>query len=357
MHRDASSSRCCCSPAASPPGLVLTGRMRDGDRRRGADARRRPQPAVPVRRPAGRRRPRCPTSAASPSAPCRPWSTSRRSRSCAGRTRRSQRSVLPVLLRRRRRLFGVAARRREQPRLGRHRQRRRLHPDQQPRRRRRIGTRSRSRQLRRSPSRWPTSARWRRSIIGVDPATDLALLKVDAQEPADDAVGRFVEAEGRRVGAGDRQSVPAQPDGDARHRLGARPHATSASRPTRTSSRPTRRSIPATPAARWSTRRGELVGINTAIFSQSGGYQGIGFAVPSNLARRVVDDLQQYGEVRRGSIGYVEIAPLTPQIAQRARRHADTQRRAGAAHAPRLGAPIAAACVPATSSSASTARR
>jgi serine protease Do len=61
--------------------------------------------------------------------------------------------------------------------------------------------------------------------------------------------------------------------------------------------------------------RGELIGINTAIFSQSGGYQGIGFAVPSNLARRVVDELQKYGEVRRGSIGYVEIAPLNPQIA------------------------------------------
>ena len=61
--------------------------------------------------------------------------------------------------------------------------------------------------------------------------------------------------------------------------------------------------------------RGELVGINTAIFSQSGGYQGIGFAVPSNLARRVVNDLSQYGEVRRGSIGYVEIAPLSTQAA------------------------------------------
>ena len=62
--------------------------------------------------------------------------------------------------------------------------------------------------------------------------------------------------------------------------------------------------------------RGELVGINTAIFSQSGGYQGIGFAVPSNLARRVANELRQYHEVRRGSIGYVEIAPLTPQIAE-----------------------------------------
>jgi len=62
--------------------------------------------------------------------------------------------------------------------------------------------------------------------------------------------------------------------------------------------------------------RGELVGINTAIFSQSGGYQGIGFAVPSNLARRVMQDLIEYGEVRRGSIGYLEVAPLTTQLAE-----------------------------------------
>jgi Do/DeqQ family serine protease len=62
--------------------------------------------------------------------------------------------------------------------------------------------------------------------------------------------------------------------------------------------------------------RGELVGVNTAIFSQSGGYQGIGFAVPSNLARRVMNDLIQYGQVRRGSIGYVELSPLTTQVAQ-----------------------------------------
>ena len=63
--------------------------------------------------------------------------------------------------------------------------------------------------------------------------------------------------------------------------------------------------------------RGELVGINTAIFTQSGGYQGIGFAVPSNLARHIVDDLKTYGEVRRGSIGYIEVAPLTTHIAER----------------------------------------
>ncbi len=62
--------------------------------------------------------------------------------------------------------------------------------------------------------------------------------------------------------------------------------------------------------------RGELVGINTAIFSDSGGYQGVGFAVPSNLARRVMDELITHGEVRRGSFGYVEVRPVTPQLAR-----------------------------------------
>jgi len=61
--------------------------------------------------------------------------------------------------------------------------------------------------------------------------------------------------------------------------------------------------------------RGELVGINTVIFSQSGGYQGIGFAVSSNLAKRVFNDLRQFGEVRRGTIGYIQVLPLTPQLA------------------------------------------
>lgn len=65
--------------------------------------------------------------------------------------------------------------------------------------------------------------------------------------------------------------------------------------------------------------RGELIGINTAIFSQSGGYQGIGFAVPSNLVRRVVDDLKQYGRVRRGSIGFVNTIPLTGRLADELR--------------------------------------
>jgi serine protease Do len=62
--------------------------------------------------------------------------------------------------------------------------------------------------------------------------------------------------------------------------------------------------------------RGELVGINTGIYSESGGYQGIGFAVPSQLAQRIVADLKQFGEVRRGSIGYIGIEKLSPQLAE-----------------------------------------
>ena len=62
--------------------------------------------------------------------------------------------------------------------------------------------------------------------------------------------------------------------------------------------------------------RGELVGINTAIYSESGGYQGIGFAVPSNLARHVMDDIIKYGSVRRGTLRGLQLQPMTRQIAK-----------------------------------------
>jgi serine protease Do len=61
--------------------------------------------------------------------------------------------------------------------------------------------------------------------------------------------------------------------------------------------------------------RGELIGINTAIFSETGGYQGIGFAVPSNLARRVMDELVKYGQVQRGTIVGITLSPLTTRLA------------------------------------------
>lgn len=60
--------------------------------------------------------------------------------------------------------------------------------------------------------------------------------------------------------------------------------------------------------------RGELVGINTAIFSQSGGNMGIGFAVPSNLSRTVMDQLVRTGKVVRGWLG-VAIQDLSVELA------------------------------------------
>lgn len=59
---------------------------------------------------------------------------------------------------------------------------------------------------------------------------------------------------------------------------------------------------------------GKVVGINTAIASNSGGYQGIGFAIPINHARWVVNQLNEYGEVRRSFLG-VNIDSLTPKQA------------------------------------------
>jgi Do/DeqQ family serine protease len=62
--------------------------------------------------------------------------------------------------------------------------------------------------------------------------------------------------------------------------------------------------------------RGELVGINTAIFSETGGYQGIGFAVPSNLVRHVMEELITHGEVRRGTISGIQLTPMTTRYAE-----------------------------------------
>ena len=63
--------------------------------------------------------------------------------------------------------------------------------------------------------------------------------------------------------------------------------------------------------------RGELLGINTGIFStnENGGSVGIGFAIPSNLARGVIREIIEHGAVRRGSLGRMFLYPLTTQAA------------------------------------------
>ena len=153
------------------------------------------------------------------------------------------------------------------------------------------------------------------AVIGVDPATDLALLKVDARNlptiPWGDSsslkVAEWVLAIGnpfqlsQTVTLGIVSAV-------GRTNLGIQAYEDFVQTDAAIN--------PGNSGGALVNARGELVGINTVIFSQSGGYQGIGFAVSSNLARRVMNDLQRYGEVRRGSIGYVQIQPLTPGLAQ-----------------------------------------
>jgi serine protease DegS len=63
------------------------------------------------------------------------------------------------------------------------------------------------------------------------------------------------------------------------------------------------------------TARGDLIGINTAIFSRSGGSLGIGFAIPAQLAEQVLSSIIEHGHVIRGWLG-VEAQMLTPQLAE-----------------------------------------
>jgi serine protease Do len=157
----------------------------------------------------------------------------------------------------------------------------------------------------------------RADVVGVDPATDLALLKIDARNlptiPWGDSsrlkVAEWVLAIGnpyqlsQTVTLGIVSAV-------GRTNLGVSTYEDFVQTDAAIN--------PGNSGGALVNARGELVGINTVIFSQSGGYQGIGFAVSSNLARRVVNDLQQYQEVRRGTIGLTsdQFLPLTTRMAE-----------------------------------------
>jgi serine protease Do len=152
-------------------------------------------------------------------------------------------------------------------------------------------------------------------VIGTDPATDLALLKVDATKlptmPWGDSsalkVAEWVLAIGnpyqlsQTVTLGIVSAVNRQNLGVSAYEDFIQTDAAI---------------NPGNSGGALVNARGELVGINTVIFSQSGGYQGIGFAVSSNLARRIFSDLERYGEVRRGTIdGVADWMPLTTRLA------------------------------------------
>jgi serine protease Do/serine protease DegQ len=151
-------------------------------------------------------------------------------------------------------------------------------------------------------------------LVGTDPDTDVAVIKIPAKDLtalrlADSEkllVGDFVVAIGNPFGLG--QTVTSGIiSALARSGLGIGEYENYIQ---------TDASInPGNSGGALVNLRGELVGINTAIFSQSGGNIGIGFAIPSNNVRQVTDQLVDYGEVKRGSVG-ISLQDLNPDLAQ-----------------------------------------
>lgn len=140
------------------------------------------------------------------------------------------------------------------------------------------------------------------TLIGSDPGTDLALLKIDLEDITSltfgdsDAllVGDLVLAIGNPFGVGQTVTMGIV-SATGRQHLGIN---------TFEDFIQTDAAInPGNSGGALINPAGELVGINTAIFSQSGGSQGIGFAVPATLAKRIVEQLVDHGKVVRGWLG------------------------------------------------------
>ena len=151
-------------------------------------------------------------------------------------------------------------------------------------------------------------------VLGTDPASDIAVLKIDPDEltelPFGDSenlrVGDFVLAIGNPFGLG--QTVTSGIV-SALGRSGINPAGYEDFIQTDASINP------GNSGGALITLDGKLVGINTAILSLAGGNIGIGFAVPTSMARGVMDQLIEFGEVRRGRLG-VMIQDLTPELAE-----------------------------------------
>lgn len=150
-------------------------------------------------------------------------------------------------------------------------------------------------------------------LVGTDPGTDIALLQIQAPElsalrfgDSDGLeVGDFVIAIGNPFGIG--QTVTSGIV-SALGRTGVTPEGYEDFIQTDASINP------GNSGGALINLRGELIGINTAIIAPSGGNVGIGLAVPSNMARAVMDQIVRFGEVRRGRLG-ITMTDLTPALA------------------------------------------
>jgi len=150
------------------------------------------------------------------------------------------------------------------------------------------------------------------TLIGSDPGTDIALLQVDGANlqsvPMSDSdtlqVGDFVLAIGNPFGLGQTVTTGIV---SALDRAGINEEGFEDFIQTDASINP------GNSGGALVDYNGNLVGINSAIIAPSGGNVGIGFAVPINKARSVVDQLVEYGEIKRGMLG-VSITDLTPDV-------------------------------------------
>ena len=165
--------------------------------------------------------------------------------------------------------------------------------------------------------------RLRAQVVGVDPESDVAVIRVPAENlvavPLADSsqlrVGDFVVAIGNPFGLG--QTVTSGiVSALGRTGLGIEGYEDFIQ---------TDASInPGNSGGALVNLRGELVGINTAIYGPGGGSVGINFAIPVNMAREIVEQLVVHGEVRRGSLG-VTAQDLTPPLAKALGVSADTR--------------------------------
>jgi len=150
-------------------------------------------------------------------------------------------------------------------------------------------------------------------LVGVDPETDLAVLKIEASglpaitfaQSDSVRVGDWVLAIGNPFGVG--QTVTAGiVSALGRSHLGIN---------TFENFIQTDAAInPGNSGGALVDIRGDLVGVNSAIYSRTGGSQGIGFAIPVSIARQVMEQIVKHGSVTRGWVG-VEVQDLTPELA------------------------------------------
>jgi serine protease Do len=158
----------------------------------------------------------------------------------------------------------------------------------------------------------PDKREFKGKIVGTDPKTDLAVIKIDGQNlptvPWGDAtklqVGEYVLAVGNPFGLNSTVTLGIV-SALGRGRMGITQYEDFIQTDAAIN--------PGNSGGALVNTKGELVGINTAIFSQTGGYQGVGFAVPTSMSKPVFESLVKNGKVVRGYLG-IGIQDLTPDL-------------------------------------------